>query len=39
MLDYDYNNIKSVLELQMYFKTTLSKYTSNEFDLKNIFIG
>ncbi len=40
MLDYDYNNIKSVLELQMYFKKQLlSKYTSTEFDLKNIFIG
>ena len=40
LLDYDYNNVKSILELQLYFKDRLLlHYNDGDFDLQNIYLG
>ena len=40
ILDYDFTNIKSIMELQVSFKNKiLNNYNYTDFNLENIFIG
>ena len=40
LLDYDYSSIKSILELQLYFKRKLLlNYNSGDFELQKFFLG